>query len=46
MLAREGRVGTPEEGVPPVNVPATPQWAEKLEIKLRVLMDGASPFFE
>lgn len=46
MLAREGRVGTPEEGVPPVNVPATPEWAEKLEIKLRILTDGARPFFE
>jgi hypothetical protein len=46
MLAREGRVGTPEEGVPPVNVPATPEWAEKLEIKLRVITDAVRPFFE
>ena len=46
MLAREGRVGTPEDGVPPVNLPATPESAEKLEVKLRVITDGVRPFFE
>ena len=46
MLAREGRVGTPEDGLPLVNVPATPEWAEKVEIKLRVLTEGVRPFFE
>ena len=46
MLAREGRAGTPEEGVPPVSVPATPEWAEKLEIKLRILTGEVRPFFE
>src|SRR5690242_17053339 len=25
-LAREGRGGTPDDGVPPVNLPATPEW--------------------
>ncbi len=33
-MAREGRTGTPDEGVPPVNVPATPEWAERLNQKL------------
>ena len=46
VLAREGRVGTPEEGVPPVNAPATPEWAEKVEMKLRVLTAGVRPFFK
>ena len=46
VLAREGRVGTPEESVPPMDVPATPEWAEKLEIKLRVLTDAVRPFSE
>jgi hypothetical protein len=44
--AREGRVGTPEEGVPPVNAPATLESAEKVEIQLRVLTDGVRPFFK
>jgi hypothetical protein len=28
-LARKGQTGTPDQGVPPVDVPATPEWAEK-----------------
>jgi hypothetical protein len=32
-LARKGETGTPEEGVPPVNVPATPEWAAELNKK-------------
>jgi len=33
-FARKGQNGTPEQGVPPVNVPATPEWAERLNQKL------------
>src|SRR6185437_3140760 len=36
-LARMGQTGTPEQGVPPVNVPATPEWAERLDQKLHGL---------
>jgi hypothetical protein len=45
-LARKGQNGTPEEGVPPVNVPATPEWAEKLDQKLYGLVLAVKPFFE
>jgi hypothetical protein len=45
-LAREGRSGTADDGVPPVNVPATPEWAEKLEQKLNSLRLIVQPFFD
>lgn len=45
-LARKGQGGTPEQGVPPVNVPPTPEWAEKLNQKLYGLMLAVKPFFE
>jgi hypothetical protein len=45
-LARDGKTGTAEEGVPPVNVPATPEWAEKLNLKLSGLASIIKPFFE
>ena len=45
-LARQGREGTREDGVPPVNVPATPEWAETLDKRLRSLADLIRPFFE
>lgn len=45
-LARMGRTGTPEQGVPPVNVPATPEWAERLNQKLDGLTLAVRPFFE
>jgi hypothetical protein len=48
-LARKGQVGTPNEGVPPVNVPSTPEWAERVNQKLygltltvQHLFDGSS----
>jgi hypothetical protein len=44
-LARKGRTGTPEEGVPPVNLPATPEWAEKINQKLYGLTLAVKPFF-
>ena len=43
-LARQGRSGTPEDGVPPVNVPATPEWAERLEPRLYSLTLIVIPF--
>jgi hypothetical protein len=45
-LARLGRTGTPEDGVPPVNVPATPEWAEKLGQRLVGLTLSVKAVFE
>jgi hypothetical protein len=45
-LARMGQTGTPEQRVPPVNVPATPEWAERLNQKLYGLTLVVKPFFE
>jgi hypothetical protein len=45
-LARKGEIGTPEEGVPPVNVPPTPEWAERLNQKLYGLTLTVKPLFE
>ncbi len=45
-LARKGQTGLREQGVPPVNVPATPEWAEKLNQKLHGLKLTVKPFFE
>jgi hypothetical protein len=45
-LARNGKTGTARQGVPPVNVPATPEWAEKLNKKLEGLKHIIKPFFQ
>ena len=45
-LARKGQAGSAAEGIPPVNVPATPEWAEHIENRLRLLDELAKPFFE
>ena len=45
-LARRGQKGTPEQGVPPVDVPATPEWAERLNQRLNGLILAVKPFFE
>jgi|SRR5580700_6794658 hypothetical protein len=45
-LARLGKTGTPDQGVPPVHVPATPEWAERLNQKLYGLTLAVKPFFE
>jgi hypothetical protein len=45
-FVRKGQSGTPEQGVPPVNVPATPEWAERLNQKLYGLTLAVKPFFE
>jgi hypothetical protein len=36
-LAGEGTTGPPEDGIPPVDVPATPEWAEKLSTRLNTM---------
>jgi hypothetical protein len=45
-LAREGRSGTADDGIPPVNVPATPEWAEKVQQRLNSLRLIVQPFFD
>jgi len=45
-LARQGKRGTPEDGVPPINAPPTPEWAEKLEKRLHLLRFTVQPVFE
>jgi hypothetical protein len=46
QIVREGRDATPEDRVPPVNVPATPEWAESLDGRLRSLTRLIQPIFE
>jgi hypothetical protein len=45
-LARQGRKGTVADNVPPINVPASPEWAEKLAHKLHLLSLLVKPFFD
>ena len=45
-LARKGEAGAPEQGVPPVNVPTTPEWAERINQKLYGLTLTVKPLFE
>lgn len=45
-VARKGREPKSEDCCPPLNVPATPEWAEKLDCRLRTLSDVIKPFFE
>jgi hypothetical protein len=44
--ARKGQAGDADQGVPPVNVPATPEWAEELGRRLKGLALAVKPFFE
>jgi hypothetical protein len=46
QLARQGKQRMPEDGVPPINVPATPEWAEKLEKRIHLLRFTVKPFFD
>jgi hypothetical protein len=46
QLAREGREANAEDCVPPVNVPATPEWAESLDTRLRSLTELVQPLFK
>jgi len=45
-LARKGETGTSEQGVPPINLPATPEWAERVNQKLYGLTLTIKPLFE
>jgi hypothetical protein len=46
-FARDGRPDAPPaRDIPPVNVPRTPEWAEKLNQKLHGLILLVEPFFE
>ena len=46
-LARRGKrdVAIPPD-IPPVKVPPTPEWAERLKVRLDRLEDAIRPFFE
>jgi hypothetical protein len=45
-FAHEGQEPTIEDRCPPVNVPATPEWADVLEGKLKFLEEYMRPVFE
>jgi hypothetical protein len=45
-LAQRGEDLTSAEGIPPVNVPATPEWAEVLRRRLDMLLLLIEPHFE
>jgi hypothetical protein len=45
-LARKSQVGTPRDGVPPVNIPSTPEWAERVNQKLYGLTLTVQHLFE
>jgi hypothetical protein len=46
QAAREGREPTSEDCCPPVNVPATPEWAKALDGRLKILNELVRPYFE
>jgi hypothetical protein len=45
-LARQGRTATADDGVPPVDVPATPEWVDKLDHRLNSLRLIVQLFFD
>lgn len=45
-LARKGEKGTQEQGIPPVNLPSTPEWAEKIAQRLHGLTLTVKSLFE
>jgi hypothetical protein len=45
-FAREGREAAPEDGEPPVNVPANREWAESLDGRLLSLTKLVQPLFQ
>jgi hypothetical protein len=45
-MARHGGIDDKARGVPPVNLPATPEWAEKINQKLYGVTLAVKPFFE
>jgi len=46
VVAREGREPELEDGCPPVNVTATPELAEALDVRLKMLTEVVRPFLE
>lgn len=45
-LARKGRTGNATDGVPPLNIPSTPEWAERVNQKLYGLTLTIRPLFQ
>lgn len=45
-FARNNQSGTAEQGTPPLDVPATPEWAENLNQRLQTLTLIIKPLFE
>jgi len=45
-LALKSQIGLPEDGVPPVNVPSTPEWGEHLHRRLQSLLLTVGPIFD
>lgn len=45
-LARLGRTAGPEDGVPPIALPSTPEWADRMSQKLHGLKLAIAPYFE
>lgn len=45
-LARKGQQGTAQQGVPPVSIPATPEWARRVNQQLYGLTLAVKPFFD
>jgi hypothetical protein len=45
-LARQRRSAGLEDEVPPVDIPATPEWADKIQQKLHLLLLLVKPYFE
>ena len=44
-LAREGKSGTPDQGIPPVHFSPTPEWAEEINRRLYGLTLTVQPLF-
>ncbi len=44
--ARKGQSGSPDQGIPPVDLPATPEWAQKINQKLYGLTLTVKHLFE
>jgi hypothetical protein len=45
-FARRGQAGSPEQGVPPVELPATPEYAEIINKRIYGLTKAMQPLFD
>jgi hypothetical protein len=45
-LAKQGKTGDEEDDIPPVDLPSTPDWADKIEAKLHLLLLLVKPYFD